>query len=246
MMARPGVIAKKLGMTSFMTEDGAATPATLFSLEGCCVVSKQHDQEGGNALLQVGSGIRKKASKPLSGHFSKNDVEPRAELRTFRVHPEHELPTGTLFQADYFPEGSYVDVAGVTIGRGFAGAMKRHGFKGLRASHGVSVSHRSHGSTGHRKDPGRVFKGKKMAGHMGCVRVTVQNLKVLHTDIERGIIVVNGNVPGFEGGWVTLCDAVKKHQQNIPAHTGVKAPSPKAEKKNPSEKEGESHQRVES
>ena len=219
---RSGVVAKKLGMTSFFGEDGIATPATLLSLEDCCVVSTQDGPCEGEALLQVGSGVRKKVSKPLSGHFSKNDVRPRSALRTFRVHLDYKLPPGTCFQADYFSEGDYIDISGVTIGRGFAGVMKRHGFKGLRASHGVSVSHRSHGSTGNRKDPGRVFKGKKMAGHMGCVLVTVQSLKVIHTDVERGLIAVKGNVPGFEGGWVTLRDASKKPTPNIQPSSGIK------------------------
>jgi len=208
---RSGVIAKKLGVSSFFEEGGRVVPVTLLSLEGCCVVDVRKDPCNERTFLQVGSGICKKLPKPLVGHFSKNNVELREVLRTFCVHSEYELSPGSLFQADYFSEGSYVDVSGVTIGRGFAGAMKRHGFGGLRASHGVSVSHRSHGSTGHRKDPSRVFKGKKMAGHMGCSRVTAQNLKIVHTDVERGLIVVRGNnVPGFEGGWVSICDAVKK------------------------------------
>ena len=220
---RSGVIAKKIGVSSLFEEGGRVVPVTVLSLESCCVVSAQQDPSKERILLQVGSGVCKKASKPLAGHFSKNGVDLKKVLRTFCVHPDYSLSPGSCFQADYFLEGSYVDVSGVTIGRGFAGAMKRHNFSGLRASHGVSVSHRSHGSTGHRKDPGKVFKGKKMAGHMGCVRVTAQNLKIIHTDVERGLVVVKGNnVPGFEGGWVSICDAVKKHTPISSPSTGIK------------------------
>jgi large subunit ribosomal protein L3 len=149
-------------------------------------------------------------------------VEARQVLREFRVSSDHVLSAGSAFQADYFAVGHCVDVTGVTIGRGFAGVMKRHNFGGLRASHGVSVSHRSHGSTGHRKDPSKVFKGKKMAGHMGCQRVTVQNLRVMECDVERGLIVVKGNVPGFEGGWVMMRDSVKKKSHPKQPTEGLK------------------------
>lgn len=222
---RSGVVAKKMGVSSFYAENGNVIPVTILSLEGCSVVSVVQEEGKDRVLLQVGSGDCKNVSKPLAGHFSKNGVDPKMVLTTFPTHPDYALSPGSSFKADYFPEGSYVDVSGTTVGRGFAGAMKRHGFKGLRASHGVSVSHRSHGSTGHRTDPGRVFKGKKMAGHMGCVRVTAQNLQVVQTDIERGLVVVKGNnVPGFEGGWVLIRDAVKKNGVSTPPspHVGVK------------------------
>jgi large subunit ribosomal protein L3 len=220
---RSGIVAKKVGISSFFEDDGRIFPVTILSLEDCCVVSARQDLDNGRVLLQVGSGLCKKISKPLAGHFSKNGIDPRKILRTFCVHPDYDLSPGSCFQADYFPEGSYVDVSGVTIGRGFAGVMKRHGFGGLRASHGVSVSHRSHGSTGHRKDPSRVFKGKKMAGHMGCVRVTVQSLKIVHTDVDRGLVFVKGNsVPGFEGGWVSIRDAVKKCENAPSPSLGIR------------------------
>ena len=207
-VGRSGVIARKVGMTSLFTDAGKVFPVTLFSLEDCCVVARREDC--GFVSLQVGSGRSKKPSKPLRGHFVKAGVEPKAILREFRVLPEFALPVGTRFCADYFTVHECVDVTGVTIGRGFAGSMKRHNFHGLRATHGVSVSHRSHGSTGNRKDPGKVFKGKKMAGHMGCCQVTVQNLSVLEVDVERGLLVIKGAVPGFQGGWVMIQDAVKK------------------------------------
>jgi large subunit ribosomal protein L3 len=217
---RSGMVVKKIGMTTLFSDAGEACPVTLFSLEGCQVIrSVTHDTHG---MVQVGSGKAKNVTKPMAGHFLKNDVEARQVLREFRVSSDHVLPAGSAFQADYFAVGHCVDVTGVTIGRGFAGVMKRHNFGGLRASHGVSVSHRSHGSTGHRKDPSKVFKGKKMAGHMGCQRVTVQNLRVMECDVERGLIVVKGNVPGFEGGWVMMRDSVKKKSHPKQPTEGLK------------------------
>ncbi len=210
---RSGMIVKKLGMTRVFMDSGEACPVTLLSIEGCTVVAVKKTNDGQLTSLQVGSGKAKNVTKPMQGHFSKSNVEPKKILREFRIDSDKEIPVGSVFQADYFEKGCWVDISGITIGRGFAGAMKRHNFSGLRASHGVSVSHRSHGSTGHRKDPGKVFKGKKMAGHMGCQKITVQNVKVIDFDIERGLIVVKGNIPGYEGGWVTIRDAVKK-----PAH----------------------------
>jgi len=218
-MQRSGIVVKKVGMTTFFAESGEATPATVFSVAGCQVISSK--VEGDHAVLQVGSGKAKNVTKPMAGHFKKMGVEPRQVLREFRVAVDHQIPSGAAFQADFFSVGHCVDVSGVTIGRGFAGVMKRHNFGGLRATHGVSVSHRSHGSTGHRKDPSKVFKGKKMAGHMGCQKVTVQNLKVMECDVEHGIIVVKGNVPGFEGGWMTMRDAVKKMPHPKKALEGV-------------------------
>jgi len=222
---RSGMIVKKVGMTTLYSQTGDACPVTLFSLEGCCVVAAKKSQDGAYVSLQVGSGKAKNVTKPMLGHFAKSNVEPKKVLREFRVSPENELPIGGEFQADYFEKGHWVDVTGVTIGRGFAGAMKRHNFSGLRATHGVSVSHRSHGSTGHRKDPGKVFKGKKMAGHMGCQKVTVLNLKVMDFDVDHGLIVVKGNVPGFEGGWVTMRDAVKKKAHPKKYSDGVRVPA---------------------
>jgi len=207
---RSGMIVKKVGMTTVFMDSGEACPVTLLSLEGCTVVAVKKTNDGQLTSLQVGSGKAKNTTKPLQGHFAKANVEPKKILREFRIDADRELPAGSVFQADYFEKGCWVDISGITIGRGFAGAMKRHHFSGLRATHGVSVSHRSHGSTGHRKDPGKVFKGKKMAGHMGCQKITVQNIRVIDFDVERGLIVVKGNIPGFEGGWVTIRDAVKK------------------------------------
>jgi len=209
-IGRSGLIAKKMGMTTLFLDSGEACPVTLFSLEGCSVVSSNQNLDKGYVSLQVGSGLAKKVNKPLSCFFSKVGIAPKKILREFRVLPECNIPEGTSFSADYFELGSYIDVSGITIGRGFAGPMKRHNFAGLRASHGVSVSHRSHGSTGHRKDSAKVFKGKKMAGHMGCKKVTIQNLRVMDHDLERGILIIKGSVPGFDGGWVTITDAVKK------------------------------------
>jgi large subunit ribosomal protein L3 len=221
---RSGMIVKKVGMTTLFLDSGEACPVTLFSLEGCTVVAVKKSEDGRLLSLQVGSGRAKNVTKPLQGHFAKANVEPKKILREFRITEDRELPVGGVFQADYFEKGHWVDITGITIGRGFAGAMKRHNFGGLRATHGVSVSHRSHGSTGHRKDPGKVFKGKKMAGHMGCQKVTVQNIKVMDFDVERGLIVVKGNVPGFEGNWVTMRDAVKKPPHPKSHFDGIVAP----------------------
>jgi len=219
---RSGMIVKKVGMTTLFSDSGEACPVTLFSIEDCSVIAVKKSEDGSRISLQVGSGVVKyieehdhwkNVTKPMLGHFKKNNVDPKKILREFPVSADRELPIGGVFQADYFEKGHWVDITGFTIGRGFAGAMKRHNFAGLRATHGVSVSHRSHGSTGHRKDPGKVFKGKKMAGHMGCQKVTVQNLRIVDLDVERGLIVVKGNVPGYEGSWMSIRDAVKK-----PAH----------------------------
>jgi large subunit ribosomal protein L3 len=215
-MVRSGIIAKKMGMTTLFLDSGEACAVTILSLEGCCVVMKK------SGSLQVGSGKNRVCTKPMRGHFARASIEPKKILREFRVSSEASLEEGTVFSADYFPEGHFVDVTGVTVGRGFAGAMKRWNFKGLRASHGVSVAHRSHGSTGHRKDPAKVFKGKKMAGHLGCEQVTLQNLKVLKFDVERGLILVKGSIPGSDGSWVQVRDAIKKTaKQSIDPLLGV-------------------------
>ncbi|MEM9793489.1 MAG: 50S ribosomal protein L3 [Pseudomonadota bacterium] len=209
---RSGVIAKKLGMTRLFMEDGKQIPVTVLHMDGLQVVAQRTGEKDGYSAVQLGVGTAraKNTSQPMRGHFAKAKVEPKRKLAEFRVSPENLINVGEEITADHYFEGQFVDIAGTTIGKGFAGAMKRYNFGGLRASHGVSISHRSHGSTGQCQDPGRVFKGKKMAGHMGAVRVTTQNLQVVRTDSERGLIMVKGAVPGSKGGWVTIKDAVKK------------------------------------
>jgi large subunit ribosomal protein L3 len=209
---RTGLIAQKLGMTRFFTEAGEHVPVTVLRVDGCRVVAQRTKDRDGYTALQLGCGKAKVKNVPkaMRGHFAKAKVEPTRKLVEFRVSEDALVDVGAEIGADHFVTGQFVDVAGITIGRGFAGAMKRHNFGGLEASHGVSVSHRSHGSTGQRQDPGKVFKGKRMAGHMGDVRVTAQNLKVMGTDVERGLILVQGCVPGSEGGYVLVSDAKKK------------------------------------
>ena len=209
---RSGVIAKKLGMTRLFMEDGRQVPVTVLQMENVQVVAQRTAESDGYTAVQLGAGEAKakNVSQPMRGHFAKASVAPKRRLAEFRVSPENLIEVGAEITADHYLEGQFVDIAGTSIGKGFAGAMKRHNFGGLRASHGVSISHRSHGSTGQCQDPGRVFKGKKMAGHMGAARVTTQNLEVVRTDAERGLIMVKGSVPGSKGGWVTIKDAVKK------------------------------------
>lgn len=209
---RAGVIAQKVGMTRVFTDEGKHIPVTVLKLEGCQVVGQRTEEKNGYTAVQLGAGSVKvkNLTRAERGHFSKASVEPRRRLVEFRVSPENLIDVGAELQADHFVAGQYVDACGVSIGKGFAGGMKRHNFGGLRATHGVSISHRSHGSTGQCQDPGKVFKGKKMAGHMGQVRVTTQNLEVVSTDVERGLILVKGAIPGSKGGWVQLRDAVKK------------------------------------
>ena len=211
-MLRSGVIAKKVGMTRLFMEDGRQVPVTVLQLDKLQVVAQRTADRDGYTAVQLGAGTSKvkRVSKAMRGHFSAAQVEPKRKVAEFRVDPENLINVGEEITADHYFEGQFVDVAGTSIGKGFAGAMKRHNFGGLRASHGVSISHRSHGSTGQCQDPGKVFKGKKMAGHMGAVRVTTQNLQVVKTDSERGLIMVKGAVPGSKGGWVTVKDAVKK------------------------------------
>jgi large subunit ribosomal protein L3 len=211
-MLRSGVIAKKLGMTRLFMEDGKQIPVTVLQLDKLQVVAQRTAEKDGYSAVQLGAGTAKakRVSAPMRGVFAQASVEPKRKLVEFRVDPENLLEVGEEIIADHYFEGQYVDVTGTSIGKGFAGAMKRHNFGGLRASHGVSISHRSHGSTGQCQDPGRVFKGKKMAGHMGAARVTTQNLQVVRTDTGRGLIMVKGAVPGSKGGWVTIKDAVKK------------------------------------
>ena len=211
-MLRSGVIAKKGGMTRLFMEDGRQVPVTVLQLDKLQVVAQRTAEKDGYNAVQLGAGTSKvkRVSKAMRGHFAAAQVEPKRKVAEFRVDPENLIKIGEEITADHYFEGQFVDVAGTSIGKGFAGAMKRHNFGGLRASHGVSISHRSHGSTGQCQDPGKVFKGKKMAGHMGAVRVTTQNLQVVRTDSERGLIMVKGAVPGSKGGWVTVKDAVKK------------------------------------
>ncbi|MCC5989430.1 MAG: 50S ribosomal protein L3 [Pararhodobacter sp.] len=209
---RSGVIAKKLGMTRLFMEDGRQVPVTVLQLDELQVVAQRTSDRDGYTAVQLGAGTAKakRTPAPMRGHFAVANVAPKRKLAEFRVSPENLIDVGEEITADHYFEGQYVDIAGTSIGKGFAGAMKRHNFGGLRASHGVSISHRSHGSTGQCQDPGKVFKGKKMAGHMGAVRITTQNLQVVKTDSERGLIMVKGAVPGSKGGWVTIKDAVKK------------------------------------
>jgi large subunit ribosomal protein L3 len=210
---RTGVIARKLGMTRVFAEDGAHVPCTVLQLDSVQVVSHKTADRDGYVAMQLGAGEAKakRTSKAMRGHFAKASVAPKRKLVEFRVPESNLIEVGAELTADHFVPGQKIDAAGISIGKGFAGAMKRHNFGGLRASHGVSISHRSHGSTGQCQDPGKVFKGKKMAGHMGAVRVTTQNIEVVRVDAERGLILVKGAVPGSAGGWVELRDAVKGH-----------------------------------
>ncbi len=209
---RTGLIAKKLGMTSVYTEEGVETPVTVLHVDNCQVVANKTIAKDGYTAVQLGAGVAKvkNVSKALRGHYAKAKVEPKRKLVEFRVEEKGLIEPGTEIVASHFVPGQYVDVVGNSIGKGFAGVMKRHNFAGLEATHGVSVSHRSHGSTGQRQDPGRVFKGKKMAGHMGTVRVTTQNLQVISVDEDRGFIMVKGAVPGADNGFVLVKDACKK------------------------------------
>jgi len=211
-MLRSGVIAKKVGMTRLFMEDGKQIPVTVLQLDKLQVVAQRTVEKDGYTAVQLGAGVAKakRTSQAMRGHFAAAKVEPKRKVAEFRVDADALIGVGEEIIADHYFEGQFVDVAGTSIGKGFAGAMKRHNFGGLRATHGVSISHRSHGSTGQCQDPGKVFKGKKMAGHMGAARVTTQNLQVVRTDTDRGLIMVKGAVPGSKGGWVTVKDAVKK------------------------------------
>lgn len=208
---RSGVIAKKMGMTRLFQSDGRHVPVTVLALEGCQVVSVRTQERDGYTAVQLGAGVKKakNTSKPERGHFGAAAVEPKAKVAEFRVSEDALLDVAATVSADHFVAGQMVDVTGDTVGKGFQGGMKRWNFGGLRATHGVSVSHRSLGSTGQRQDPGKVFKGKKMAGHMGDRQRTQQNLEIVSTDVERGLIFVKGSVPGHKGGWLLVKDAVK-------------------------------------
>jgi large subunit ribosomal protein L3 len=229
---RSGVIAQKLGMTRVFTDGGEHVPVTVLKLDNCQVVAHRTTDKEGYVALQLGVGTRKakNVQKSMRGHFAKSKVEPKRKLAEFRVSQDSMIPVGAELTADHFVVGQYVDVTGTSVGKGFAGAMKRWNFGGLRATHGVSVSHRSHGSTGQRQDPGKVFKGKKMAGHLGDERVSVQNLQIVRVDAERGLLFVRGAVPGAEGGWVEVRDAAKSALPNeAPKPAGVRQAQAAAE-----------------
>jgi large subunit ribosomal protein L3 len=212
MVMRTGVIAKKMGMTRLFQEDGRHVPVTVLSLDNVQVVARKEAARDGYVAVQLGAGTAKakNVSKPERGHFGKAEVELKAKVAEFVVAEDALLDVGAEISADHYVAGQFVDIQGVTQGKGFAGAMKRWGFSGLRATHGVSLSHRSHGSTGQRQDPGRVFKNKKMAGHMGARNRTQQNLEIVRTDVDRGLLFVKGSVPGHKGGWLLVKDSVKE------------------------------------
>ncbi len=216
---RTGVIAKKVGMTRLFQEDGRHVPVTVLSLEDCQVVSHRTSDRDGYFALQVGAGAakQKNVAKPQREHFAKAEVGLKMRIAEFRLDGEDGLlPIGARISAEHFNAGQKVDITGHTQGKGFAGAMKRWGFGGLRATHGVSISHRSHGSTGQNQDPGKVFKGKKMAGHMGARQRTQQNLEIVRTDADRGLLFVKGSVPGHKNGWLVVRDSVKLRQDDLP------------------------------
>ena len=222
---RSGLIARKEGMTRLFTEDGRHVPVTVLTVSDCQVVAVRTEEKDGYTAVQLGAGRAKakNTTKPMRGHFASAKVEPKRYVVEFRVSPDALIDVGAELSAEHFVAGQYVDVTGTSIGKGFAGVMKRHNFHGLRATHGVSVSHRSHGSTGNRQDPGRVFKGKKMAGHMGARRVTGQNLEIIAVDGENGRILIKGAVPGASKGWVLIRDAVKRPApKDLPFPAAVK------------------------
>jgi len=229
---RTGLLAQKLGMTRIFTADGNHVPVTVLKVDSCQVVAVRTEEKDGYTAVQLGVGKAKvkNVAKAERERFAQAKVEPKKKLAEFRVSADALLEVGAELSVEHFLDGQFVDVTGTTIGKGFAGVMKRHNFGGLRASHGVSVSHRSHGSTGQRQDPGKVFKNKKMAGHMGQVRVTTQNLKVVSTDAARGLIMILGAVPGHEGGYVMVKDAVKrKAPADLPFPAAIKAAEVPAE-----------------
>ena len=231
---RSGVIAQKVGMTRIFTDAGEHVPVTVLKLEKLQVVSHRTEEKNGYTALQLGVGTRKpsRLTKAERQNFAVANVEPKRKLQEFRVSKDNLIDVGAEITAEHFVPGQFVDVTGTSQGKGFQGAMKRWNFGGLRATHGVSVSHRSHGSTGQRQDPGKVFKGKKMAGHMGDERITTQNLVVVETDKERGLLLVRGAVPGAKGGWVLVRDAVKRDApKDLPKPGSFRAPGAAAETK---------------
>jgi large subunit ribosomal protein L3 len=222
---RTGLIAQKLGMSRIFDAEGKHVPVTVLKVDACQVTAVQTMEKNGYTSVQLGSGKKKlsRTSKAERGHFAKAKVEPKQKVVEFRVAEKNLLEVGAELSVEHFIIGQFVDVQGITLGKGFQGAMKRWNFSGLRATHGVSVSHRSAGSTGQRQDPGRVFKGKKMAGHMGNVTCTMPNLRVVALDVENGLILVQGSVPGFKGSWVTVKDAMKKKvPKDVPLPAGLK------------------------
>jgi len=227
---RTGLIAQKLGMTRLFDAEGNHVPVTVLKVDNCQVVAVRTRERDGYTALQLGVGATKikNVSKPLRGHFAKAKVEPKAHLAEFRISEDALLPVSAEITAEHFVPGQFVDVVGVSIGKGYAGAMKRHNFGGLGASHGVSISHRSHGSTGQRQSPGKTFKNKKMAGHLGSAKVTTQSLRVIFTDAERGVLMIKGSVPGSAGGYVVVRDAAKRKNPNgLPFPAALRdAPSP--------------------
>ena len=224
---RTGVIVKKVGMTRVFTDKGEHVPVTVLQLDKCQVVARRTVETDGYTAVQLGVGTQKthRVTQPMRGHFAKANVEPKRKLQEFRVSTDNLLEVGDEITADHFVPGQLVDVAGHSVGKGFQGVMKRWNFGGLEATHGVSISHRSHGSTGQRQDPGQVFKGKKMAGHLGTELVTTQNVMVVRTDVERGLILVRGSVPGSKGGYVTIRDAAKSAlPKDAPKPAAVRKP----------------------
>ena len=209
---RTGLICKKLGMSRLYTDAGIHVPVTILHLDNCHVVSTKTKDKDGYSSVQLGvvNAKDKHISKPMKGHFKKNNAQPKVKLSEFRVSEENLLENGSELSASHFVDGQYIDASGISIGKGFAGGMKRHGFAGLEATHGVSISHRSHGSTGQRQDPGKVFKGKKMAGHMGATKVTIQNLKVVEVDTENNLLIIKGSVPGKKNSTIIIKDSIKK------------------------------------
>jgi large subunit ribosomal protein L3 len=223
---RTGLIARKVGMTRVYGGEGEHIPVTVMDLEGCQVVGQRTKEKNGYSAVQLGAGAAKakRLTKADRGQFAKANVEPKSHVAEFRVADDNLVEVGAVLSPSHFAVGQMVDVTGVTVGKGFAGAMKRHNFGGLRATHGVSVSHRSHGSTGQRQDPGKVFKNKRMAGHMGAVQATTQNIEVVRVDEERGLILLKGAIPGPKGGWVEIRDAVRSPApKDLPKPAAVKA-----------------------
>jgi large subunit ribosomal protein L3 len=225
---RSGLIARKLGMTRIYTVEGMQVPVTVLKVDNVHVVAHKTIEKDGYSAVQLGSATPKikRLTKAERGHFAKAGVEPKAKLQEFRVPADMTMPVGSEVTADHFVAGQYVDVTGTSKGKGFQGGIKRWNFSGLRATHGVSVSHRSIGSTGNRQDPGKVFKNKKMPGHLGVETVTTQNIEVVKTDVVRGLILLKGSVPGAPGGWVSVRDAVKrKLPDGAPKPGAFKAPA---------------------
>jgi len=229
---RTGLIAQKIGMSAVFADDGSHIPVTVCKVDACQVVAQRTQEHDGYTALQLGVGTAKvkRVSKQMRGHFAKAKVEPKQKVAEFRVSEDALIDVGAELTVDHFVDGQFVDVVGTSKGKGFAGAMKRYNFSGLRASHGVSVSHRSLGSTGQCQYPGKVFKGKKMAGHMGDVQVTSQNLEIISTDAERGLILIRGSVPGSKGGYLLVSDAVKRAlPDDVPMPGAIRATAPDAE-----------------